>query len=342
MKVRRLIIWAVLVASVAANAVFAVRYLTGAWPWTYVFRAVAPAPTAAGFAYRARGPRIEPIAATKVGDPRPLPDRLIIPPGDYAAPGGTYSLREEGLYRFVMPGKANAQRIVFDGKVSVLASSLAWVFPHGNRDDGLAARELERKALSQKLTMTCEPLCRFAQGLLKGVNVRARVVAVTTLEPRNNYDDSHTLLEVFDPAHNRWIVCDIDNNVFFDSHVILVRVARSPEELASPLSLVEFVDAVKAGGLIIEPLSADTRMDVGGFRDGGFDWAFFFEKVQADLPAWYRRVAQVALMRADGVYYFCDETARTRLEAEGSHFRYMRKEDFTAKFYPEQTPPSGE
>ena len=50
--------------------------------------------------------------------------------------GKTYNLDKEGVYRFVNPGKNNLQRIVFETNRDALISSIAWIYSHGNRDDG--------------------------------------------------------------------------------------------------------------------------------------------------------------------------------------------------------------
>ena len=330
----RAIVIALLGLSLAGNVVFAVRYVSGQWPLQIALRLMAGSPDESqGFAYRMRQVAVDRLEPGELDGARPLPNELVISPGDYRAPGGTYSSREEGLYRFVVPGKTNEQRIVYEQDPFALMSALAWAVTHGTQDDGLTFHELRQEALTRKLTLTCGPLSEFARTLCEQAGLQARVVRVVTLDEHNGYDDGHVLLELRVRDLNRWVVFDLDNNASF------LRGGVSPSAAHSgptPLSVVEFVEAVRQDELLAVRLSGDTRLDVQGFKGNGFDWTFFGEMVQADLRSWYKRVAQVALIPANGKYYFCDEAAREGLASEGSRFEYMAKKDFMAKFYPEQ------
>jgi hypothetical protein len=54
-----------------------------------------------------------------------LPDTLIISPGVYKFGRNNYELKNEGLYRFILPGIENQQRIVFNNNTMSLMSSVA-------------------------------------------------------------------------------------------------------------------------------------------------------------------------------------------------------------------------
>ncbi len=51
--------------------------------------------------------------------------RSLISTGTYDFSGNSYLLENEGLYRFLLPGKVNAQRIVYKNDLDSLLSSIS-------------------------------------------------------------------------------------------------------------------------------------------------------------------------------------------------------------------------
>ncbi len=256
-----------------------------------------------------------------------LPDELVIAPGIYRVWGKSYDATDEGLYRFVNPGRGNRQRIVYKKDIDALLSGIAWIACHGTADDGLTRRELRKKALTGKLSLTCGPLCKFAHSLLDRAGAKSRIVSCLTLDEWNSYDNGHTLIEVFRKKWGKYIVYDLDNNAYF---------LRPGDE--TPLSLLELAMAVSAKNYpVVVALANDTRLDIGSFRSaGGFDQAFLGERIQADLGAWYQRVMQVPLIKDGTHYYFFNKADKERIISYNSRFRYMDAEGFLKKFYPNQ------
>jgi hypothetical protein len=75
-----------------------------------------------------------------------LPDSLFINPGQYSYYGNNYNLEKAGVYRFMYPGVDNEQRIVYNGDVDTLLSSISWIVSHGNSDDGMEKKTVTTKS----------------------------------------------------------------------------------------------------------------------------------------------------------------------------------------------------
>ena len=91
-----------------------------------------------------------------------IPDELIIDKGEYTFHGKNYDLNREGIYRFVYPGIENKQRIVFEKNVDALLSSIAWIYSHGNKDDGKNYDSILNKAKNTKIFATCGSVSAWA------------------------------------------------------------------------------------------------------------------------------------------------------------------------------------
>jgi hypothetical protein len=254
-----------------------------------------------------------------------LPEELVIPPGRYAVHGRTYALRREGLYRFLMPGQDNQQRIVFRKEPLALLSGVAWAASHGSRDDKLSVEEWLRIARTQKLIVTCGNVARLGHQLLTQAGVPARLVGASTLGKLNNYDNGHSLLEAF--LEGRWTLVDLD-------------VKRLFRRGGRRLGLLGLCDAVAAGDYEFEPISAATGIAVGSFVENGYDYGLFMEcgfSTEAGLRAWYGRIMQVPQLRSGEGRFFTVRTAaqRRRAEARYPYLTYLPREEFVRRFYPE-------
>jgi hypothetical protein len=246
----------------------------------------------------------------------PLPDRLIIEPGLYEIESKSYELADEGLFRYSEFEKENLQRIVFDLDLNRLLSSFAWLASHGNTDQTLSDLDLNRKAMADKVYITCGRVSDWVKYNLHRLGYRSRIVMVLTLDDWNDYDNGHTMIEV--EIDGRWVLYDIAANSTFT-------------DLAEmPLNLIEFVTAVRNDAYRIVPIASDIRIDISGFKsESGFNMAFLLERTFYSLRDWYQRVAQVAII--DGFFY--DDTDRRRVELYSDTFQYLEKGDFLEQFY---------
>jgi hypothetical protein len=254
-----------------------------------------------------------------------LPDVLVIPPGTYSFAGNTYAVMDEGLYRFVVPGEGNLQRIVYKNSLNAFLSSISWIVSHGNIDDKKSVTELSRKALSEKLFITCGTVSKWAQALLHSIGIKSRLVGGITVDTWNTYDNGHLLIEVWQDEWNKWVVVDLDNNSYFlsiDSEV--------------PLSVMEWSALVAQNQYRIESLANDSRLDISGFRSKkGYDFGFFAEALNADIHSWYRRVMQVPFIydEKERLFRFMAEEQKVRVEAYSANYKYMEKSIFMQKYY---------
>lgn len=254
-----------------------------------------------------------------------LPNQLLIQPGVYDFSDKSYTLNKEGLYRFLLPGRENAQRIVYEKDLDLLLSAISWIVSHGNLDNKKSNAELTHKALCSKLLITCGKISGWTHYLLNNLNIRSRLVAGMTLDHWNSYNNGHSLIEVWRNKWNKWVLYDLDNNSYF-----------IPGNGDVPLSLVEFSQAVINNDYRIIHLSSDTRLDVSNFNTAdGYSYTFFSEAMNGNIRKWYRRVMQVPLIfdQSDGKYLFMDVKNRNRVESYSSVYKYIDKTDFMSRFY---------
>lgn len=256
-----------------------------------------------------------------------IPSKLIIMPDTYMIHGNVYDLKNVGLYRFILPGNENSQRIVYDGKnIENLLSAVSWIYTHGNSDTGKTFEELNQKAMESKLYGICNTLSIWLLGILEEQNIPSRLVQTMTLDDWNTYDNSHTMIEVYRNDLQKWVVYDLDNNAFFTYNDI-------------PLSLIEFVEHVKSNDFEIIYLASDTKLDVSDFKssENNFDYAFIAESIVSNedtLRNWYKRIAQVGLIQGQDLdFYFSDSQNQVKIENFAPNYHYMDKTNFLNDFY---------
>lgn len=256
-----------------------------------------------------------------------LPNELIISPGKYTFAGNIYDISNEGLYRFILPSQTNEQRIVFDGKnINSLMSAVSWIYSHGNSDNSKSFEEINSKALNSKIFGTCGAISVWIQSILESQNIKSRIVQTLTLDDWNTYDNGHTMIEVYRNDIKKWVLYDLDGNAYFSQNGI-------------PLSLIEFVDAVKNNNYEIHILASDTTLDVSNFlAENTYDYAFYAESVYANENTqknWYKRVIQIPMIGENEFSYFTtsSDEERKRMGIYASHHRFLTSDEFYSKFY---------
>lgn len=256
---------------------------------------------------------------------QPLPNSLIISEGKYLFSNKAYQLEDEGLYRFIFPDSQNQQRIVYHENIDALLSALTWIYTHGNMDNSKTPEEIYEKAMHTKIFATCGGISKFVKTLLENQEIKSRVVSTLTLEEWNTFDNGHTMIEVFREDYDKWVLYDLDNNVYFVKDNI-------------PLSLLEFVDLVKTTNYDIKYLATDTKLDVANFKNkNGYEYSFYVEMINTDeryLKKWYERTIQVPLIHADdGNLYFFNDVDKEKIEKYSKKYQYMNKNQFISEFY---------
>lgn len=254
-----------------------------------------------------------------------IASQLIISPGIYNFSGNKYSLNEEGLYRFILPPRVNAQRIVYQNDLDALLSAISWIATHGNSDNKKSNSELSDKALYSKLFITCGKISKWAHYLLTDLNVKSRLVIGMTIDDWNTYNNGHTLIEVWRDKWGKWMLYDLDNNSYF--------ISRKGD---TPLSLVEFSQSVANNDYEIIYLSSDTRLDVSNFTSSdGYNYSFLSEEINMNIRDWYRRVMQVPLIfdKSEKKYLFMDRRNKDRIESYSASYQFITKNEFMSRFY---------
>ena len=266
-------------------------------------------------------------------DLKPLPNELLILPGHYTFQDLNYNLTTEGLYRFYLPEIENQQRIVFNGNVDSLESSIAWIYSHGNSDNDKSIKELHDKALHSKIFGTCDNISHWIKYILDDHQIESRVVQTLTAENWNSYNNGHTMIEIYRPDLNKWVLYDLDNNAYFSANQI-------------PLSLLEFHKAVGKDNYNIHFVADDTKNDISNFKENnGYDYAFISESINSNedtLRDWYHRVIQVIIIPdTDNNYYFYDQKHRERIESYSNQYKFLEYEEFIQIFYDQDTSQNG-
>lgn len=251
-----------------------------------------------------------------------LPSELIIKPGIYEVYGKTYNLENEGLYRFLLPPKENQQRIVFNGNIDALISSISWIYSHGTEDNQLTFKKLKEKALKEKLVGTCGYISNFAKNLLTEQGIESRIVSGITSEDFNGYDDSHVMIEV--KKDGIWQVYDLDNNSVFYKD-------------GKPLNFYDFVKEVPNGNYEIKKLSSDIQVAVSGFKDTqtDYNYSFYGEErynTEESLRQWYKRVLSVSFIKDGNIsYYFSGD--EEKVKSFNPNTEKISEDEFIKKFY---------
>lgn len=162
-------------------------------------------------AYFALNHHLEIVPPQPGGYPAPpLPDQLVIAPGRYSHYGNTYHFDREGLWRLLRRGEDQQQRIVFNGSLEALLSSLAWVTISGTGHADLPAQERERACMTSSLSLLCGKTTEFALTVLQRLGFRARAVVGYAVRVMSIFSgNGHTGLEVYSPADGKWVFIDI-------------------------------------------------------------------------------------------------------------------------------------
>lgn len=251
-------------------------------------------------------------------------DKLVINPDYYSYKSKTFNLLTEGLYRFINHNKkSNKQYVVYHNNIHILMSSLSWMISHGHRDDNLSQEKLIKKAMYEKLILTCEPAVKFSFNLLNNLGIKSRVIGSRTLEKWNLYDDGHYLLEVYNHSIHKWILYDLDAHVCFSDD-------------GSFLSLIECMDRFETKNYDLHPLSDGIKVLVGDTANS-FDFTFTYEsRSNNHLKDWYKRIMQLVFIEHNNDYFSWQLQKPEGKDYPNGAFpkiNYLGKKEFISVFY---------
>lgn len=276
-------------------------------------------------AFFIKGSEISSVQEIEVDNSIDLPYELIIDPDIYTFDNKAFDLTKEGLYRFIFPGTINEQRIVYQNDIDSLMSSISGVVSHGKVDDNKRVNELTEKSLNEKLSLTCGVLSFWTKALLDKFDIKSRVVVGLTLDKWNDYDNGHTLIEVWRDKYDKWVVYDLDNNAYFYDTIKNI-----------PLSFVQFSDKIKKNEKYqIEYISNDTKIDITGSKnEDGFSDLFIQEHKFNNIRDWYKRVIQVPIIYDHKLktFVFSNLKEKARIESYSSDLVHLSEKEFQ-KYY---------
>jgi hypothetical protein len=255
------------------------------------------------------------------------PETLVVAPGEYSVPGRKYSLREEGLYRFLQPIVENRQCIVYRDGVTALMSAVCWLQSQGYRDNEKSFEGIKELARHGKVVLTCGDYSNFASELFCELDIPIRRAQVWTLRDHNGYNDGHALTEV--RIGQRWIAYDPDGSALCSWR-------------GQKLNLLEAVRQIRANDYAREPLAGAVGVAVGLFSRGGYDYDIWYETLLADAEfgaAAFRGIMIIPVIPEGDVKFFTafSEDDRRRVEElyQRRNPHYLSPEEFTARFYGE-------
>ena len=257
-----------------------------------------------------------------------------------------WRLDREGLYRFWdwgrirLDGPKDRPRllskrrdyscvILYRRDLLTLLHSLAAVHVHGYAHTWSSHAQKLRAAKTGSLSTICYETGMFLRRLLGSLGVRARFVMGMRSQGRYNvYDNGHSLLEVWWPGLNKWVLADVD------LHCMLTRNGKY-------LSLLELYETLRAGrDFQIERLapgcmgSVDTTDNVAG----RFSYPLYIESIYGDtalMKQWLTTCFASPGIEDGGCYwYFSDiPSERPRLAAYMKEYRLIDKAQWIRRFY---------
>lgn len=207
----------------------------------------------------------------------------FLSPGTYAVYDNEYDCLLPGLYSWKVPQELNILRRIVPGDLYETISAMCWARVHGNTHDSKAITgvySLSHLMRSQKIRVTCGYLILWMRHWLPSFgHADHRSVSVLTLEPYNNFDDGHIVLEV--KIDNEWRMFDVANGVYFLHEGVHIDHVTFMDLLAND---------VQPDMHVLCPTTWNAEM-----YQGQVDYASYadmFWRFDDDRWAWYKRIFQ--------------------------------------------------
>ncbi len=175
------------------------------------------------------------------------------------------------------------------------------------------AAKIARINVDQLVITTCGPLHAAAAGMMSTVGYTSRPVMGLTLDTWNDYDNGHTLIEVYVPSSG-WQVYDLTNKV-------------RPKYLGGRAGITDFNQTMIEDKVDLVPLWH------GAIFDQNWDYYAQMGGRKFDLITWYKRVLQVPMIWDGSHYRFetrPDNAENTRIEGYSSSYLRMAATPFYA------------
>ncbi|WP_434685295.1 hypothetical protein [Pseudanabaena minima] len=259
-------------------------------------------------------------------NPVNLPNKIVIEPNIYQVRDILFELNDIGLYRFYALNEINEQRLILSGNdVTSIVKVLAHIWDYGSQDINLDKRQIQQVILHRKIILPCSSLAFLCLDLLQMIHIKARVIAVLTMEEWNQLDDGHTLIEIFDPIEG-WFIYDPSFKCIF----------RAKNQKLSLLQLIDIISNHQQ--YEIEFL---TIKNTNVFRNASYDFSFWVEhrsNNEYELRKWYQRIFQIPLIYFSNMFYFTGDQrildrAKQYMTYSGNYYNYIVFDDFMTLFY---------
>lgn len=211
-------------------------------------------------------------------------------PGIYLVNGLSYCCTRPGLYRWWVPAGYFLNRIVWkgtDGAVDVYAtiSAISWNHVHGTGTeygfDGYSLQSMSNAGRTLKWSARCGYIAAMAVWLMPQIGFNARLVNVSTIGPKNGFDDGHV---IFETQHgNDWRMWDITNGCYFRD--------ASGRHLSASQVIAHIADDSPMPERVLLDSDYKYNHDYAGALDLGLYWSWNLEGSDK-FEAWYRRIFQ--------------------------------------------------
>lgn len=206
---------------------------------------------------------------------------------------------------------------IFSSESEELIKYIADRHIHSTHYDYLAYENAKKMIVRHKLKMTCGSICHFAERYLREKGIQCRFILTLTLEEWNDYNNGHSMIEVFEDG--KWKLWDIDQKCYFCLYGEHLDAKTFCELSKYPFEIVSFSDEP-----VIPVEDSETWFGKLISTEEGKRW-------------FYARSCQIPMIRENNIFYFtCDEKYRERIEdyPRCGPFQYLTKDQFERMFYP--------
>jgi len=244
-----------------------------------------------------------------------------------AVAGACFELRDDGLYRFLVPYTMTRHIVVYTGASFMdFLAGIAHAHTHGHRDKFIPFEEQKERMRSDRLICTCHYISNLARHLCTQAGLAAREVCSLTLEPWTGRDEGHNMLEVRHPEHKNWMLFDLDTKHGFARDGRMLGVY----EVAGAVARGESLEPVKlANTIVIDACWTVDNVNISLFYD-----EVFLEREA--LLRWYAKVLQVCMIfEAGHLYFIADGSYDARIRNKIKKAVPLPKPEWLARFYPE-------
>lgn len=187
---------------------------------------------------------------------------------------------------------------------------------HAHDDDNMSYEEAKKVIKKRKLKMTCGGISNFTEKYLQEKGFQCRFILTLTLDEWNDYNNGHSMVEVY--QHDRWELWDIDlkNYFVFENKRVDAKTFCTIHYM--PYKIIRFCK---------DPMFSD---------DDKNNWIALLTMTDKKFKELYARVCQIPMVRENGIFYFtADEQDRKRVESYpySGPFCYLEKKEFEDRFY---------